>query len=87
MNENPQCSLAYLFWETSWIATTLGLGRIMLTLNHPSIVIVSLVFCAVAGASFGGLYKRMDEGALLGLVIWLIAAILVLLCFVASFYS
>jgi hypothetical protein len=87
MNEKPQFSLAYLFWETSWIAATLGLGRFMLTLNHPSVVLVSLVFCAVAGASFGGLYKRMDEGSLAGLVIWLIAAIFAVLYFVCRIYS
>lgn len=87
MNEKAQFSLAYLFWETLWIATTLGLGRVILTLKHPCIVLVSLVFFAVAGASVGGLIGRMDQGALTGLVIWLISAVAVVLYFLCRIYS
>jgi hypothetical protein len=87
MSQKSQFTLAYLFWEIFWIATTFGLGRVILTIKHPSIVLVSLVFFGVSGASIGGLFGRMDQGALAGLAVWLIAAVAVCLYFLYLIFN
>ena len=78
MNRKSQFPIAYLFWETFWIAATLGLGRIVMAFSHPILVLESIVLFAKAGAAIGGVFGQMDRGALAGLILWLLSALAVI---------
>jgi hypothetical protein len=74
MDESRQFTLRYLFLELFWIAATLASYRVLAPLlldGHPAACPLAYLTAALTGMSVGGLFRRMQAGAVAGLVLLL----------------
>ena len=74
MDESHQFTLRYLFLELFCIAATLASYRVLGPLlldGHPAACPLTYLSAALTGISVGGLFRRMQAGAVAGLVLLL----------------
>ena len=70
MENKRQFSLAYLFLEVFWIAVGLGIAIQIHQMSRESNLWPALLYLDIIvwGAAIGGLFKRMEAGAVISLV-------------------
>jgi len=74
--QQGQFTLSYLFRIIFWIAVSLGLFRASAAFDDIRSLVLFLMATAAAGAAVGGLFGKMIVGALIALIIFIVAAIL-----------
>ena len=76
MNSERQFSLAYLLLQTMWVALALGLSRVWwMSLRTEAELFALVLACTCYGIALGGLFRGMRVGALLGLAVGIVLAV------------